>query len=220
MLPDNEILREIEVGLFKVEPFDPSLVQPASIDLRLYNQFLTFDADSPHDVIDPARRQLGLVGLETRDDLTPMLVQPGQFMLASTFEKVTLPADLAGRVEGKSSLGRLGLMVHITAGFIDPGFVGRITLELSNVAPKPIALWPGMLIAQLCLMRMTGKASVPYGSRYGTSKYQHLQGGPTASKSWVGFRRGLEKLCTTSSSTTGERPATCSCTGHPREETS
>jgi dCTP deaminase len=116
------------------------------------------------------------------------VLHPGEFVLGSTLECCTLPDDLAGRLEGKSSLGRLGLLTHSTAGFIDPGFSGHITLELSNVANLPITLWPGMKIGQLCLLRLTSPAEHPYGSASVGSKYQG-QRGPTPSRSYLNFIR-------------------------------
>lgn len=194
LLTDSELRKEIELGLFKVEPYADELVQPASIDLRLGRRFLTFNADAV-DAIDPSIRQIGLVGLEEHADNQPFILHPGQFVLGGTFEKITMPVDLAARIEGKSSLGRLGLMVHSTAGFIDPGFRGSITLELSNVNALPIKLWPGMLIAQLCVLRTTGSVSRPYGKPSLKSHYQD-QGAPLASRSYVHFRHGLDKVDT------------------------
>ena len=115
-------------------------------------------------------------------------MHPGEFVLGSTYEQVLLPSDLAGRLEGKSSLGRLGLLTHSTAGFIDPGFSGHITLELSNVATLPILLYPGMKIGQLCLIRLTTEAEFPYGSSHYGSRYQG-QKGPTPSRSYENFHR-------------------------------
>src|SRR5699024_2416381 len=117
----------------------------------------------------------------------PFVLHPGEFVLGATLERVELPDDLAGRLEGKSSLGRLGLLTHSTAGFIDPGFGGHITLELSNVANLPITLWPGMKIGQLCLFRLSSPAEAPYGSASTGSKYQG-QRGPTASKAYLNCR--------------------------------
>ena len=115
-------------------------------------------------------------------------LHPGEFVLASTYEVITLPDDIAGRLEGKSSLGRLGLLTHSTAGFIDPGFSGHITLELSNVANLPVKLYPGMKIGQLCLIKLSSSAEHPYGSALYGSRYQG-QRGPTPSKSWLNFHK-------------------------------
>src|SRR5947199_9033415 len=162
------------------------MLQPSSIDVRLDRHFRVFD-NSRYTHIDPREQQDELTtSVETQGD-EPFVLHPGEFVLGSTFETVGLPDDLAGRLEGKSSLGRLGLLTHSTAGFIDPGFSGHITLELSNVANLPITLWPGMKIGQLCLFRLSSPAERPYGSeRYG-SRYQG-QRGPTPSRSWQNWR--------------------------------
>src|SRR5947209_12068083 len=157
------------------------MVQPSSVDLRLDRYFRVFQ-NHRYSHIDPAEEQDELtVQVEPKDD-EPFVLHPGEFVLGSTLEQVTLPDDLAGRLEGKSSLGRLGLLTHSTAGFIDPGFTGHVTLELSNVANLPITLWPGMKIGQLCILRLTSPAEHPYGSAHAGSKYQG-QRGPTPSRS-------------------------------------
>ncbi|HRQ00019.1 MAG TPA: dCTP deaminase, partial [Terrimesophilobacter sp.] len=163
------------------------MIQPASIDVRLDHYFRLFDNHKyPH--IDPAQDQPELTRLVEVDPGHPFILHPGEFVLGSTFELVTLPDDVAARLEGKSSLGRLGLLTHSTAGFIDPGFSGHVTLELSNVATLPITLWPGMKIGQLCFFRMSSAAENAYGSdKYG-SRYQG-QRGPTASRSHQNFHR-------------------------------
>src|ERR1700753_439176 len=139
------------------------MLQPSSVDVRLDRHFRVFQ-NSRYTHIDPVQQQGELTSaVETPDDET-FVLHPGEFVLGSTFESVSLPDDLAGRLEGKSSLGRLGLLTHSTAGFIDPGFSGHITLELSNVASLPITLWPGMKIGQLCILRLTSPAEHPYGS--------------------------------------------------------
>jgi dCTP deaminase len=140
----------------------------------------------PH--IDPAEEQAELTRQVEPEPGEPFILHPGEFVLASTYEVVTLPDDIAGRLEGKSSLGRLGLLTHSTAGFIDPGFSGHVTLELSNVATLPIKLWPGMKIGQLCLFRLSSPAEHPYGSAQYGSRYQG-QRGPTQSKSHLNFHR-------------------------------
>ena len=168
-----------------MEPFDPAMVQPASIDVRLDRYFRVFENHRyPH--IDPAQPQDDLTREVQAEGDEPFILHPGEFVLGSTYEVVSLPEDVAARVEGKSSLGRLGLLTHSTAGFIDPGFTGHITLELSNVANLPITLWPGMKIGQLCLLRLTSPAEHPYGSSKVGSKYQG-QRGPTPSKSYQNF---------------------------------
>lgn len=163
------------------------MVQPSSIDVRLDRYFRVFENHRyPH--IDPSVEQADLTRLVEPEGDEPFILHPGEFVLASTYEIISLPDDLASRLEGKSSLGRLGLVTHSTAGFIDPGFSGHVTLELSNLATLPIKLWPGMKIGQLCLFRMTSPSEAPYGSeRYG-SRYQG-QRGPTASRSFLNFHR-------------------------------
>jgi dCTP deaminase len=160
-------------------------LQPSSIDVRLDRFFRVFD-NTKYTHIDPALQQDELTSLIEQEGEDPFVLHPGEFVLGSTFELVSLPDDLAGRLEGKSSLGRLGLLTHSTAGFIDPGFSGHITLELSNVANLPITLWTGMKIGQLCLLRLTSPAEHPYGSSQAGSKYQG-QRGPTPSRSYLNF---------------------------------
>ncbi len=187
LLSDRDLLAAIDAGRLALDPFDSGLVQPSSIDVRLDRFFRVFN-NSRYTHIDPAAQQDDLTSLVEPDGDDPFVLHPGEFVLGSTFEMVTLPDDLAGRLEGKSSLGRLGLLTHSTAGFIDPGFTGHITLELSNVANLPITLWPGMKIGQLCLFRLTSPASHPYGSSVYGSRYQG-QRGPTPSRAFVNFRR-------------------------------
>jgi dCTP deaminase len=161
------------------------MVQPSSIDVRLDRFFRTFE-NHRYAHIDPAQDQPELTRLVEADAREAFVLHPGEFVLASTYEIVTLPDDIAGRLEGKSSLGRLGLLTHSTAGFIDPGFSGHVTLELSNVATLPIKLWPGMKIGQLCLFKLTSPVENPYGSAIHASRYQG-QRGPTASKAHQNF---------------------------------
>jgi dCTP deaminase len=188
LLSDRELRKALESGRLGVDPFDPAMVQPSSIDVRLDRFFRVFD-NSKYTHIDPKLRQDELTSLVEKDgDDDPFVLHPGEFVLASTFELFTLPDDLAGRLEGKSSLGRLGLLTHSTAGFIDPGFSGHITLELSNVANLPITLWPGMKIGQLCLFQLTSAAEHPYGSPEAGSRYQG-QRGPTPSRAYLNFDR-------------------------------
>jgi dCTP deaminase len=164
-----------------LEPFDDVMVQPSSIDVRLDRFFRVFN-NTRYTHIDPSVQQDDLTSLVEPVDDEPFVLHPGEFVLGSTFELVTLPDDLAGRLEGKSSLGRLGLLIHATAGFVDPGWTnGQITLELSNVAPLPIRLWPGMKIAQFSFVQMDAAAERPYGHPDLGSKYQG-QDGPVASK--------------------------------------
>ena len=187
LLSDRDIRSEVEAGRLAVEPWDPALVQPSSVDVRLDRFFRVFN-NSRYTHIDPAQQQDDLTTLVEPEGDEPFVLHPGEFVLGSTLEVVTLPDDLAGRLEGKSSLGRLGLLTHSTAGFIDPGFTGHITLELSNVANLPITLWPGMKIGQLCLFRLSSAAEHPYGSAVYGSRYQG-QRGPTPSRSHLNFRR-------------------------------
>ncbi|MBW1602334.1 dCTP deaminase [Streptomyces sp. JJ66] len=187
LLSDKDIRAEIDAGRVRVEPYDAALVQPSSIDVRLDRYFRVFENHRyPH--IDPAVEQPDLTRLIEPEGDEPFILHPGEFVLASTFEVVTLPEDIASRLEGKSSLGRLGLLTHSTAGFIDPGFSGHVTLELSNVATLPIKLWPGMKIGQLCMFRLTSPAEHPYGSPQYGSRYQN-QRGPTPSRSFLNFHR-------------------------------
>jgi len=187
LLSDRDINAEINSGRVKVEPFDAAMVQPSSVDVRLDRFFRVFE-NHKYPVIDPSIEQSELtreIAVEPDEDF---ILHPGEFVLASTYEVITLPDDIAGRLEGKSSLGRLGLLTHSTAGFIDPGFSGHITLELSNVANLPVKLFPGMKIGQLCLIKLSSPAEHPYGSALYGSRYQG-QRGPTASKSWLNFHK-------------------------------
>ena len=187
LLSDRDIKAEIDAGRVKVEPFDGAMIQPSSVDVRLDRFFRVFE-NHKYSVIDPSIEQSDLtreVAVEANEEF---ILHPGEFVLASTYEIITLPDDIAGRLEGKSSLGRLGLLTHSTAGFIDPGFSGHITLELSNVANLPVKLFPGMKIGQLCLIKLSSPAENPYGSALYGSRYQG-QRGPTASKSWLNFHQ-------------------------------
>ena len=186
LLSDRDLRAELDAGRLGIDPFDPRLIQPSSIDVRLDRLFRVFN-NSRYTHIDPAQQQDELTELVEVADGDPFVLHPGEFVLGATLERLALPGDLAGRLEGKSSLGRLGLLTHSTAGFIDPGFDGHITLELSNVANLPITLWPGMKIGQLCLFRLSSPAETPYGSARVGSKYQG-QRGPTASKAYLNFR--------------------------------
>ena len=187
LLSDKDIRAEIESGRVVIDPYDPKMIQPSSIDVRLDRYFRVFENHKyPH--IDPSVEQPDLTRLVEPEGDEPFILHPGEFALASTYEVVTLPDDLASRLEGKSSLGRLGLLTHSTAGFIDPGFSGHVTLELSNVATLPIKLYPGMKIGQLCMFRLTSPAEHPYGSAEYGSRY-FGQRGPTASRSYLNFHR-------------------------------
>src|SRR6266699_5116416 len=163
LLSDRDIRAQIASARVGLVPFAPELVQPSSVDVRLDRYFRVFENHKyPH--IDPAIEQADLTRLVETDGKEPFILHPGEFVLGSTYEVISLPDDVASRLEGKSSLGRLGLLTHSTAGFIDPGFSGHITLELSNVATLPIILHPGMKIGQLCLLRLTSASENPYGS--------------------------------------------------------
>ena len=187
LLSDRDIKAELDSGRIGLDPYQPEMIQPSSIDVRLDRYFRLFD-NHKYPFIDPAEEQPELTRLIEVEPDEPFILHPGEFALGSTFERVTLPDDVAARLEGKSSLGRLGLLTHSTAGFIDPGFSGHVTLELSNVATLPIKLWPGMKIGQLCLIRLSSPAEHPYGSALYGSRYQN-QRGPTASKSYLNFHR-------------------------------
>jgi dCTP deaminase len=187
LLSDRDILAEIDEKRVQLDPFDAAMVQPSSVDVRLDRYFRVFENHKyPH--IDPAAEQPDLTRLVEPEGEEPFILHPGEFVLGSTYEMVSLPDDVAARLEGKSSLGRLGLLTHSTAGFIDPGFSGHVTLELSNVATLPIKLWPGMKIGQLCFFRLSSPAEHPYGSAKYGSRYQG-QRGPTPSRSYKNFHR-------------------------------
>ncbi len=187
LLSDRDIRAEIDGGRVRLQPYDEAMVQPSSIDVRLDKLFRLFD-NHKYPFIDPAEDQPDLTRLIEVERDEPFILHPGEFVLGSSFEVVTLPDDLAARLEGKSSLGRLGLVTHSTAGFVDPGFSGHVTLELSNVATLPIKLWPGMKVGQLCFFRLSSPAENPYGSAKYGSRYQG-QRGPTASRSFQNFHR-------------------------------
>jgi dCTP deaminase len=186
LLSDHDIVEAHRQGRFALDPWDADMVQPSSVDVRLDRYFRVFN-NHMYSHIDPSIEQDALTTQFECPDGEPFVLHPGEMILASTFEQLTLGADLASRVEGKSSLGRLGLLTHATAGFIDPGFEGHVTLELSNVANLPIMLWPGMKIGQLCLFLLSSNADAPYGSGAAGSRYQG-QRGPTASRGYVGFQ--------------------------------
>jgi len=187
LLSDGDIRAEVAAGRVKVEPFTEAMIQPSSVDVRLDRFFRVFE-NHKYSVIDPSIEQADLTREVAVAPDEFFILHPGEFVLASTYEVITLPDDIAGRLEGKSSLGRLGLLTHSTAGFIDPGFSGHITLELSNVANLPVKLFPGMKIGQLCLIKLSSPAEHPYGSAVYGSRYQG-QRGPTPSKSWLNFHK-------------------------------
>ena len=187
LLSDRDIKLEIEKARVVLEPYDANMIQPSSVDVRRDRIFRTFE-NHKYAHIDPSENQPELTREVTTVGAEPFILHPGEFVLGSTYEVITLPDDIAGRLEGKSSLGRLGLLTHSTAGFIDPGFSGHVTLELSNVATLPIKLWPGMKIGQLCLFRLSSPAEHPYGSAIYGSRYQG-QRGPTTSKAHLNFHK-------------------------------
>jgi dCTP deaminase len=187
VLADRTIRRLLEEGRIELDPFDESLIQPSSVDVRVDRFFRVFH-NNRYPFIDVREEQEDLTDLVEIGDEKPFVLHPGEFVLGSTLERVKLPDDLVARLEGKSSLGRLGLLIHSTAGFIDPGWDGHVTLELSNVANLPITIYYGMKIGQLSFVQMTEAASAPYGSDKLGSKYQG-QRGPTPSRYWQNFRK-------------------------------
>ena len=187
LLSDRDILQGVDDGTIGLDPWDPAMVQPASVDVRLDKFFRVFE-NHRYPNIDPAEEQSELTRLIEVASDEPFILHPGEFALAATLEVVSLGSTVAARLEGKSSLGRLGLLTHSTAGFIDPGFSGHVTLELSNMATLPIKLWPGMKIGQFCFFRLSSEVLHPYGSEKYGSRYQS-QRGPTASRSHLNFHR-------------------------------
>jgi dCTP deaminase len=186
ILSDVTIREELAAGRIVIDPLGPDSVQPSSVDLHVDRYFRVFRNDTTP-IIDPKERQEDLTELVEMSDDRAFILHPGEFVLGSTLERVALPDDLVARLEGKSSLGRLGLLIHSTAGFVDAGWDGHLTLELSNVANLPIALYPGMKIGQISFLRMTTAAEHPYGSDATGSKYQG-QRGPTPSRYYLNFR--------------------------------
>lgn len=187
ILSDVSIRAAIELGRIVIDPFDPVMVQPSSVDVRVDRYFRVFE-NHRYPYIDPKQPQVDLTKEVATEMDQPFMLHPGEFVLGSTLESVRLGNDIVARLEGKSSLGRLGLLIHSTAGFVDPGFEGYLTLELSNVATLPIAIYPGMKIGQLSFYELSTAAEHPYGSRAAHSKYQG-QRGPTPSKMHEDFHR-------------------------------
>jgi dCTP deaminase len=185
VLSDRTIRSELEAGRIVIDPFDEGLIQPASVDVRVDARFRVF-RNARYPYIDVRQEMPDLTELVEVNDGEPFILHPGEFVLGQTLECVSLPNDLVARLEGKSSLGRLGLLIHSTAGFVDAGFSGNLTLELSNVANLPITIYKGMPIGQLSFMRMDGEVERPYGSRGTGSKYQG-QAEPTASRFYLNF---------------------------------
>jgi dCTP deaminase len=189
ILSDRSIKESIASGRIAITPYEEVLVQPASIDIRLDGRFLVF-RNYKYTCIDPKALQPDLTEMIEVGQDEPFIVHPGEFILGSTIERIALGDDLVGRLEGKSSLGRLGLIVHATAGYIDPGFDGNITLELSNVANLPIRLYPGMKVGQISFFAMSTPADRPYGHPSLGSKYKGPTV-PTASRMHLNFSNHL-----------------------------
>jgi dCTP deaminase len=185
ILSDRTIKDSIAAGHIVIEPYEESFVQPSSIDVRVDRFFRVFE-NHRYPYIDPKAPQEGLTTLVETAPEEPFILHPGEFVLGSTLERVQLGDDIVARLEGKSSLGRIGLLIHSTAGFVDPGFDGYLTLELSNVANLPIAIYPGMKIGQISFYQLTTPAEHPYGSDATGSKYQG-QRGPTPSRAYQDF---------------------------------
>jgi dCTP deaminase len=188
ILSDRSIREALEAGTIVIDPLLEGGIQPSSVDLRIDRYFRVFRNDTTP-FIDPKQAQEDLTELVEVEDGKAFILHPGEFVLASTLERVQLPHDVAARLEGKSSLGRLGLLTHSTAGFVDAGWDGHLTLELSNVANLPIAIYPGMRIGQISFLQMTSAAEAPYGSDAARSKYQG-QRGPTPSRYYRNFESG------------------------------
>lgn len=185
ILSDKDILARIKRGDLKIEPLKRASVQPSTVDLYLEEKVRVFDNWS-----------LGVVDVKEKADPSRavkipqkgFIVHPGEFLLGATIEKITLPNDLAAKLEGRSSLGRLGLIIHATAGYVDPGFSGWLTFEISNLSRLPIRIYPRMKIAQICFLQMSTEVLRPYGSKGLKSKYQG-QKGPTSSRHWMDFEK-------------------------------
>jgi len=186
ILSDRTIREQLQAGRIVIDPLDADNIQPSSVDLRLDRYFRVFRNHTMR-VIDVKEDQEELTELVEISDDDGFILHPGEFVLGSTAERVALPDDLVARLEGKSSLGRLGLLIHSTAGFVDAGWDGYLTLELSNVANLPITLYPGMKIGQISFLQMTTAADIPYGSSQVGSKYQG-QRGPTPSRYFENFK--------------------------------
>jgi dCTP deaminase len=186
ILSDRSIREALAAGRIVIDPLDESMIQPSSIDVRVSNLFRVFRNHSAG-VIDVKQDMTSLTELIEIPQDGVFMLHPGEFVLGSTLERVAVPDDLVARIEGKSSLGRLGLLIHSTAGFIDAGFDGHVTLELANVASLPITLYPGMKIGQVSFMQMTTPADQPYGKGARGSKYLG-QRGPTPSRYFENFQ--------------------------------
>jgi dCTP deaminase len=180
VLSDHTIREQLAAGRLVLDPFDDALVQPSSVDVRVARQFRVFH-NNRQPYIDVRKPSEDLTELVEVGDDEPFILHPGEFVLGTTLERVAIPTDMVARLEGKSSLGRLGLLIHSTAGYIDPGWDGYITLELSNVARLPITIYAGMRIGQLSFQMLTTPVDTPYQGKY------QGQTGPTASRSFKDF---------------------------------
>jgi dCTP deaminase len=187
VLSDRTIARLLAEGRIEIDPYDDELLQPSSVDVRVDRYFRVFH-NNRYPFIDVREHQEDLTELVEITEDRAFILHPGEFVLGSTLERIRLPDDLVARLDGKSSLGRLGLLIHSTAGFVDPGWNGHVTLELSNVANLPVTIYPGMKIGQISFVQLSEPAETPYGSDALGSKYQD-QRGPTASKYWQNFQR-------------------------------
>lgn len=185
ILSDKDIKDRIEEGSLGIEPFDEDCVQPSTYDLHLGEEFRLFNSHQQSHI--DLKSKFSLTKLVRVDENEGFILHPGEFVLATTEERFRIPTDLAAKLEGKSSLGRLGLVVHATAGYIDPGFEGEITFEMSNMNTVPIVLYPKMRVAQICFFVMSSEVERAYGEA--GNKYQG-QKGPTESKAWQDFMEG------------------------------
>jgi dCTP deaminase len=190
ILSDVDLEQHLAAGRLVIDPLGPNAIQPSSVDLRVGNQFRVFN-NSRYPYIDVRKPMEDLTELVATEGDEPFILHPGEFVLGTTIERVQLPDDLVGRLEGKSSLGRLGLLIHSTAGFVDAGYRGYLTLELSNVANLPITLYPGMKIGQISFFRLSTPARPQYGTPGLQSKYLE-QVGPTPSRYWENFESSSE----------------------------
>jgi dCTP deaminase len=188
VLSDRDIRAEIEAGRIVIDPYVPEAVQPSSVDLHLDRRFRVF-RNNRYPYIDVREEQPELTEMVEISGDDPFVLHPGEFVLGSTLEVVALPNDIVARLDGKSSLGRLGLLIHSTAGFVDPGWEGNLTLELSNVANLPITLYDGMKIGQISFQRMSSEVETAYGDAKLGSRYRG-QRDPTASLYHRDFERG------------------------------
>ena len=191
VLSDRTIKEQLAAGRIVIRPFDPNDVQPASVDLHLDRRVLVF-RNNKDPFIDLRKAMPDLTEpLDIPED-RPFILHPGEFVLGSTLEHIEIPNDIVARLEGKSSLGRIGLLIHSTAGYVDPGWKGHLTLELTNVARLPVTLYYRMRIGQISFLQLTTEVDRPYGSKELGSRYQG-QTDPTASRAHLDFDRHLKK---------------------------